>query len=162
MQKIKHIAFILLASSISTVSFSSTLTKQETKNIATIKHMYRDVLVKHNVDNMRRYFSPTAQIYNNNFKTTVENDIKIHHKIYKEIPELVYHFQDVIASNNKVIIRYWFGSKIKGKITKDYRSIVIFQLKNNKINHMWEVFIPYKAFMTPIATTDLTALPGKV
>ncbi|MCP4476307.1 MAG: ester cyclase [Gammaproteobacteria bacterium] len=134
---------------------------QERSNIKLVESMFKNVIAKHDLSKMTVYFSRHAIFINNNFKMDLQRDIEIHHKIYKVVPKITYHFDDVIAKGDKVVLRYTFGSEKNGKPTKAFRSIMIAQIKNNKIVQIWEIYIPYKDYMTPNEKTDLTAIPGK-
>lgn len=129
---------------------------QETKNIQLVKNMFKEVIANHDLSKMPVYFSKKSLFYYNNSKISYAQNFRIHKKLYKTLPKIGYHFDEILSSGQRVFVRYTFDAIVKHKVVGKFRSLLLLTINHNKITSMHEIYIPYKPYRKPKPNQDIT------
>lgn len=133
-------------------------TTQEKKNIQLVKNMFQQVIANHDLSKMPVYFSKKSLFYYNNSKISYAQNFRIHKKLYKTLPKIGYHFDEIFSSGQRVFVRYTFDAIVKHKVVGKFRSLLLLTINHNKITSMHEIYIPYKPYSKPKPNQDITKL----
>jgi len=120
----------------------------ESANVTLVKDLFKNVIGNLDSKKMTEYFADDAVQYVNNQAISLKQDMKIHSDIYKETKKIEYHFDDIFSSGDKVVARLRFNHiDDKGK-DHWFRELFIIQIKNHKVQTMWDLFVPLEPYKT--------------
>jgi hypothetical protein len=135
------IGFCLLLSS--QLAFGSSSTPQEAKNIALIKALFTEYAEKLDSSKLDNYFSKNFILVSNNEQDNYAKFKKEQTLLFNNLQSLkMLSIDDLIAKDNKVVGRVSLKLTPKSGEPQVYYDIFIAQIKDHKIEKMWEVLYP--------------------
>ncbi len=131
---------ILLSSEL---TFASVSSPQENANVALIREMWAEYAEKLDNSKFDIYFSRNFQLVDNNELENYEKFKNEQEVIYKKLKSLkVISTDDLFAKNDKVVGRVAIKLSSKNGRAQTYHIIFIAEIKDNKIEKIWEVTYP--------------------
>lgn len=135
------IGFCLFMSS--QLAFGSSTTTQESNNIAMIKELFTEYAEKLDNSKLDNYFSKNFILVSNNEQDNYAKFKKEQTLLFNNLKSFkLLSMDDLIAKDDKVVGRVSLKLTPKSGAPKIYYDIFIAQIKDHKIEKMWEVLYP--------------------
>jgi hypothetical protein len=127
----------------SQLAFGSSSTTQEFNNISLIKELFNEYAEKLDSSKLDNYFSKNFILISNNEQDSYAKFKKEQTLLFNNLKSLkVLSIDDLIAKDNKVVGRVSIKLTPKSGEPQIYYNIFIAQIKDHKIEKMWEVLYP--------------------
>lgn len=128
---------------ISQLTFGSASTTQENNNIALIKELFTEYAEKLDSSKLDHYFSKNFVLVSNNEKDNYDTFKKEQTLLFNNLKSFkLLSIDDLIAKDNKVVGRVSMKLTPKSGEPQIYYDMFIAEIKNQKIEKMWEVLYP--------------------
>lgn len=118
-------------------------TSQQSVNIKIVKQMFSQFAEKRDMSKFDVYYAKDFVLDSNGKTYNYQQYKNLEAKIYKTLKNLkVLRYDDIFAAQNKVVARMSIQLVNNASQVNTFKVILIAEIKNNKITHIWEITYP--------------------